>query len=132
MKNLISKDSASSLFGAYQVETFVLNKDTLPPLVTDTLRWNKFLVPWEKNAVVMKMNDSLKRYGFEVNEKLQTFILKRRDSTQNMFFAYSKPAPDQLILFGKFRNDSLYIGMKKMRFELEKHRFRLINDDPYK
>jgi len=31
------------LHGIYRVETFVLNKDTLPPLLTDTIRWDRMI-----------------------------------------------------------------------------------------
>ena len=37
------------LYGIYDVETFVRNKDTLPPLTTDTSRWKQIVINYAQS-----------------------------------------------------------------------------------
>ncbi len=46
-----------ALYGVYEVQDFVVNGDTLPPLTTDTLRWKKLIID-KKNSLIIKMDDS--------------------------------------------------------------------------
>jgi hypothetical protein len=112
------------LYGIYTVESFIRNKDTLPALATDTVRWHKLIISYPGYAFVQRMNDSTKGYAFTpdtATKKIEMFSYQ--DTTKKSSFVYSFPQKDLLLLAGKLNDDSVWIQMKK--FEL--NNFRLIN-----
>ncbi len=44
------------LYGIYDIQIFVVNNDTLPPMLTDTIRWKKLIID-KRNSLVIKMDD---------------------------------------------------------------------------
>ena len=44
-QNLYGKKAPkSALYGIYEVQEFIRNNDTIPPLTTDTIRWKRIVV----------------------------------------------------------------------------------------
>jgi hypothetical protein len=124
--------------GVYEVNKFVLNKDTLPPLNTDTLRWQDMI--FEKGEMgSIKTSDTLfrKRYGrayfrFTVDTMKQTLSLKKfpQDSLFIASFHYSLPGNNTIILTGRKQNDSLYVELVKSNrhFQLEEKQFHWLSE----
>lgn len=46
-----------SLYGIYDVKNFIVNGDTLPPLTTDTLRWQQLIID-KRSSLLIKMDGS--------------------------------------------------------------------------
>lgn len=112
------------LYGIYNIETFIRNKDTIAALSTDTTRWNKLIVSYPGYAFIRMMNDSTKGLALKtdtVAKKIEMFSYA--DTSKKSNFVYSFPQKDVLWLAGKIANDSVVIGMKK--YDLDN--FRLIN-----
>ncbi|HRI19536.1 MAG TPA: hypothetical protein PLA68_01225 [Panacibacter sp.] len=123
------------LYGIYNVETFIKNNDTLPPLKTDTLRWNKLIVSWQGYAGVKMMNDSSQSYAFEPDTIAKKIVMYNYDDTaRKSLFTYSIPEKDVMILSGKWNQDSVTISMKKYdlnNFLLVSRGFHWVNEYPY-
>jgi len=123
--------------GMYDVQTYVVNKDTIPPLLTDTLRWQDII--FENGFGTVKSSDTLFRkiynrgqFIYTVDTIKQTLGFKRRfnDTTFGYFFTYQIPDDKTILLHGKARNDSLFIVLRKsMRhFQLAEKQFHWLSE----
>ena len=118
------------LYGLYNVETFIKNRDTLKPLTTDSIRWNKLWISYSHSASVKLMNDSVKHYSF-IADTVKHII------TGDYFkdtLMYSVQKPDIMILQGHWEAASVYIRLRKMdpnKFLLLKRGFHMISEYPF-
>ena len=121
------------LYGIYNVTSFVRNKDTIKPLLTDTFRWKKLIVSSPPgSASVMLMNDSLKNFKITTGTANRKMIIFTNSDTSDRYtFTYTQPKNDLLIISGVWRKDSLKIQFQKYdlkKFPLMNHGFRWIID----
>ena len=65
------------LHGLYEVNTFVQNGDTLPPLLTDQERWNKLIIERNDYGIV---------YSMEGKKKWRTLKTDTLNFTTNSHF----------------------------------------------
>ncbi|RYU90052.1 hypothetical protein EWM62_10955 [Mucilaginibacter terrigena] len=123
------------LYGIYNVQSFVRNKDTIPPLKTDTTRWDKLTVSYEGRARVVMSDDTIRTHDFKIDTLKHTIdMYSYADTTGKAHYTYSYPAKDVLLLKGTMRNDSITIRLKKFdlnRFRLLNRGFHWINEYPY-
>jgi hypothetical protein len=123
------------LYGLYNVEAFVKNRDTLKPLTTDTTRWAKFMISYEGGAQIAMMNDSMTYYSFKPNVKKHTITASTyADTTHKFQLTYTTPKPDIMELKGTWKKDSIYVRLRKMddnNFPLMKRGFHWVNEFPY-
>jgi hypothetical protein len=133
-------DSApkSPLWGIYDVETFVRNNDTIPPLQTDKTRWKQMIVGGYRDyprTHLKGMNDSLKVYVMRPDTvKKQIVIFQRSDSTFKNTLAYHYPDKEHLVLQGSWEKDSIYVRMKIYdlnNFLLVNRKFRWVSEFPF-
>ena len=118
-------------------------KDTLPPLLTDTLRWKRLLISYSAYtprpyAVVSYMQDDQDFYYFEIDSAKKTFTLKDPDdSLHRHVFSYSNPAPpggggrSQMLLTGDWKGKNVQILMNDIPIDsmrLVKEQIRMIRD----
>ena len=120
----------------YEVNTFVA-KDTLPPLLTDTLRWKRLLISYSAYtplpyAVVSTMQDDQDFYYFEIDSAKRTFTLKDPDdSLHPHIFNYSNPTRSQMLLTGDWKGKNVQILMNDIPIDsmrLVKEQIRMIHD----
>ena len=123
--------------GIYEVETYVINKDTIPALVTDTIRWQEFIL--ENNSGSVKSADSLFRRRYQrgyFQYKIDTItssisIMKSfADTSSKLSLNYSIPDSNTVRLWGKLRNDSLFVVLRKSRrhFQLTERQFHWLSE----
>lgn len=123
--------------GVYNVETYVINNDTIPPLITDTLRWQDFIL--ENGFGSIRTTDSLfrKRYGRAYfNYKIDTikrsmdFIKSFADTSSLLSLKYEIPDSNTIRLWGKLRNDSLFVVLRKSsrHFQLAERQFHWLSE----
>ena len=133
-KQFGSKRAKSLLYGAYHVNTFVLNNDTLAPLTTDTVRWNKVLFDFEKFTSIILMNDHVIRYDSKIDTIEKTISFSPRGDTINQYpFLYTVDSIG-LHLTGVIESDTLNIFTKKYdldNFGLLNRGFNWVNEVPY-
>ena len=124
-----------NLYGIYEVQSFIRNKDTIPPLTTDSTRWRQLVVQTDKYAVVFYMNDKRKWMRFEVDSTLRKAVLYPGDDTlvKSGFLVHSIDSV-HLELDGTLLTDSLHVLLKKIdpnSFLLLSRGFHWINESPY-
>jgi len=123
--------------GIYNVESYVLNNDTIPPLLTDTIRWQDLIL--ENGFGSIKTTDSIfrKRYGRGYfNYKIDTvkysleFVRSFSDTSSLLSFRYEIPDDKTVRLWGKLRNDSLFIVLRKSdrHFQLSERQFHWLSE----
>jgi len=112
----------------------VRNNDTIPPLTTDTSRWKQIIVQSNNYARIKLMNDTLRNYNFKVDTALRkAIVFANWDTLNKINFNYITDA-DYLTFTGKFKNDSLFIKLKRFdekNFRLMSRGFHWINEYPY-
>lgn len=124
----------SELYGIWEAQLFIKNKDTLAPLITDSYRWRYLIVNYKDKAVVKKMNDSIDRYIFEINSELKEVFFKRVTDSIPHHFSYTLINPEHLRFQGAIENDSLIIDFKRKLesdFKLKKRKFHWVNETTY-
>lgn len=124
-------------YGIYDVDTYILKKDTIPPMLTDTIRWKKIISDgkWFSDYIIVKgMNDQTTWYKHKIDTLKNTIeLVSTRDSTDIFDLHYMRN--DSVLLFkGLWKQDSIEINMKKFdltKFRLTNRGFRWINEYPY-
>ena len=123
--------------GMYDVETYVVNNDTIPPLLTDTLRWQDII--FERRFGTVKSSNPFFRklynrgyFSYTVDTVKQTLGLKKmpQDTTFGYFFTYQIPDKETILLKGKAKNDSLFIVLRKSKrhFQLAERQFHWLSE----
>ncbi len=138
-KNDYSDDRKISAFdGVFNVQTYIKNGDTLAPLLTDTTRWRRLVVQDFAGglyASVKVMSDSGTSWQIRPDTAAHRLVMTRRiDTTIKYRFSYAFSGPNDLLLLGKWKEDSVDIMLKKYdinKFILVNRGFHWINEEPY-
>lgn len=125
------------LYGVYDASYFVVNKDTLPPLLTDEVRWRRLLVDkgFSSDYMVVKGMEGQNRwYKYELDSVKQTLkMTSTRDSLDVLDLHFVKN--DSLLTFtGLWKKDSIRIELEKFdltSLRLTNRGFHWINEYPY-
>jgi hypothetical protein len=122
----------------YEVTTYAVNKDTLPPLLTDTLRWQDFII--EKSGMgSINTHDSMfrRRYGrgyftFNIDTAQPVIHFKKsgQDTTDILALHYLRVDSNTLQLWGLQRKDSLFVELKRSNrhFQLSENQFHWLSE----
>jgi hypothetical protein len=113
------------------VESFAINQNTLPPLATDSIRWDVMVMAGRGFTEIKMMNDKRSHYGFKFDSLAHTLKFQTEDTLIHMDFDFKRIDSTHIALSGKQDNDSIFVLLKKMEFELEKHQMKIINNDRY-
>jgi uncharacterized membrane protein YphA (DoxX/SURF4 family) len=127
--------SKPMLYGVYDTETYIKNKDTLAPLTTDTVRWRQLIVGNRGTATIRMMNDNYRNYAFKMDTTNRIVSIVSRDSIIKANFTYTLTATGTLLLRGEQnennKTDSLEIILKRFdlnKFRLVRSRIHFINE----
>lgn len=124
--------------GVYDVIRFAVNRATLAPLITDTLRWQDLIFePGGMGSV--KTSDTLfrRRYGrgyffYKPDSIKHTLEFKKfpEDSIPIFSMNFLMPDSNTVRLWGKKQNDSLYVELKKSNrhFQLAERQFHWLSE----
>ncbi len=118
-----------TLYGVYDVQTFIIYKDTLKPLTTDTFRWNKLVVSLPGKAAVVQMNNDMQYFVINTDSAKRTIQLVGKTDTGNKYLFTYDLKDSLLSLHGKHLNDSLQIQLKQVNLDslpLLKHKFHWV------
>ena len=130
------------MYGIYDVEDFVINSDTLPPLLTDSIRWRRIIFNFSERATIKKMNDERTNHWFALSldtldQKMEFASFGKEKDTIN--FNYQKIDSITYVLKGiryssTNKQDTLTIKMKRFdetQFRLLSRGFNWINEFPF-
>jgi hypothetical protein len=124
--------------GVYDVSVYAVNRDTIPSLVNDTLRWQDVI--FEKGGFAsMKTSDTSFRHIYK-----RAYFNYRPDTIKHtisfesfsasgktvFLFRYELPDTNTIRLWGKTKNDSLYIELRKSNrhFQLAERQFHWLSE----
>jgi len=125
-----------TVYGVFDVETFVMKGDTLPPLINDTRRWKRIIIHKIDEHKIQHANIQYMD-GAAIPWKLSADSLKHEvtvysaDSTTAYHFTYS--VEENKIMLNSVANDNTYIRLlvrSDDAFALLNHGFRWINEYP--
>lgn len=103
----------SALYGVWNVEQLVIDGQPRPALMSDQERWRRLIFDVPTRSAFQKMDESLVRFGADISTKDSTLKLTKNDDKDwKASFAYTRPAPDRLVLDGE-------IDGHKERMELQ-------------
>ncbi len=128
------KRTLPPLYGMYNTNVFIRNKDTILPLTTDTTRWKQLIVDFDKNVQIKFMNDKYQWFNFSVDTIKHFISLNSYADTMSKSFLSYKIDSSWLTLKGNLFHDSVYIRLKKydaQSFVLMNRGFHWINEYPF-
>ena len=97
----------------YEITSFV-SGDTIPPLLTDSLRWKRLVFTSDKDAIIYRMNDAKDYYSYTVDSSKKTFALRNTDDTTiSALLHFDSPGKEQLLLSGNWKKREVHISMKE-------------------
>ena len=121
--------------GLYDVKVFAVNKDTIPALITDSLRWKDMVFEKDGGGSVGATDTSFRQryrrgyFNFIPDSSKQTILFKK---STNIIFTlhYSLPDSNTIKLWGSYKSDSLYVILKKSNrhFQLSERQFHWISE----
>lgn len=123
------------LYGIYKTEYFIKNRDTVPPLETDSFRWKRVVIDdddnWKQSSILFS-NDSSAYFSIKadtINKMIQ--IKSFRDTAVNYHFKYSEQDPSRILIKGMWKTDSIEVMVKKYdlnNYRLHRTKFKWIVD----
>ena len=112
--------------------TYFVTSDTLPPLLTDTLRWKRFALAYKNSAVIYSMQDKADYYDCDIDTVKHTYTLHNdADTSTWKIFHYSNPQKNVLQLSGTWKGSDVNILMNEMSIDsitLNKERLIFLQD----
>lgn len=138
-----------AIYGLYEVETFELNGEVRPPLLTDDKRWRRLIVtrygsqpvpnqppgPRFWTGILHTMSEQKEYVSVAHNEAAGTLELQTRGmgGGQKFSLAMSEPEPGRVVLEGPYKHGPIRVTMKKVpdaEFNLYKRGFHWIQEMP--
>ena len=128
----LRRNSPASYKVAYEVDRYVINQDTLPPLLNDTRRWKRLLVNSTELVTVEYMDNAKISWRFSLDTLQHSMRIMSYDSATVYRFQYQRDG-DVYSLRGTLNNDSIKIGMRKVPYDipLVSRGFHWINEYPF-
>ncbi|HEX6913992.1 MAG TPA: hypothetical protein VF145_02045 [Chitinophagaceae bacterium] len=124
--------------GLYDVTSFVLNGDTVPPLLNDTLRWQNIAIEQNNLGSVGAIDTSLwlrynrSYFSYEPDTANHAIVFKKSQGTGDIAcrFSYEQLDSSSFSLRGRRGKDSLFIVLKRSKrsFPLAERQFHWLSE----
>jgi hypothetical protein len=142
----------ASLYGLYEVESFELNGEARPPLLTDESRWRRFAVlrygkrtggrsgpdqVWDGSAAILNMADQKEWFSLRYEgDRPDSIQLRPRGQKEGPFWtlSWTEPEPGHVELAGPFKGGKIRVTMRlkpDSEFEIYKRGFNWVQELPY-
>jgi hypothetical protein len=115
----------------YNIDWFV-TKDTIPPVLSDTLRWKRFAFIGRHTAVIYNMKDSAGFYVYDLDSNRHSYTL--HDNTDSLKWdklLFSHPQKNKFEFSGKWKGVDVHIMMEEVPIDsmkLNKERIVFVQD----
>jgi hypothetical protein len=123
------------LYGIYKTDLFIRNRDTVPPLQTDSLRWKQLVIDggaWKQSGMIELNTDQKIFYTIKADTIKHVLQIHGLGDTVNVYtFHFDWPAAERLFIEGKWRKDSIKVYLTRydlQNFKLNNDRFRIADD----
>ena len=124
----------SDLYGIWETQIFVKNRDTLKPILTDDFQWRYLIVDSKNKAAVKKMNETFDRYNFQFSDKPNQLIFLKEEDSLEQHFSFQFKDSKELSLNGVLKGDTISVYFKrkpKSDFRLINRGFHWVNESTY-
>jgi hypothetical protein len=124
------KAERPKMHGAYSVNTFVRNRDTLEPLMTDMLRWKRVFVHRRGYLIIQGMDDRMEDYSLNYDTLHRELLIEDYNS-KAFTLKYYHPNDSILLLNGSMNENELGVSLKKIplsRLPLLQNEFHWTSD----
>jgi hypothetical protein len=92
----------SALYGIWNVEQLTIDGQPRPAMLSDQERWRRVIFDMPTRAAFQKMDESLVRFGSEVNQQDNSLKLTKNDDPNwKASFTYVRPSADRLVIEGE-------------------------------
>jgi hypothetical protein len=122
-------------YGLYNVDVFIRNNDTMPALLTDSVRWKHLIIEQADYAQLRTMTSKKTWLSFKADTILHKLVFtEEKDSTKHHVFRYKDIKPNTFELRGLMEGDSLSIFMTRKNtdeFPLTNRGFHWISEYPF-
>lgn len=125
------------LYGIHDVESFVLNGEERPPLLTDDRRWKAVVFQWRGRISVQGMDGKIAGFKAKVDPEEKTMALsgfEGQAKEDEALWTFERPTPTTLVLTGELAGDTFHIVTRERdleSFTLTSRGFRWINERPF-
>ena len=124
------------LYGVYEVENYVENGDTIPPLVTDTLRWRYLIMDKGEryNGAVKTLSGHFQRFTVATDTVAKALDFKTLRDSALFSLQYDILSEKSLVVKGVMEQDTVQILMTRYgreEFMLANRGFHWINEFPF-
>ena len=126
--------SKSEFYGIWESQQFVLNQDTIPPILTHFDRWRYLIVDQKNKMTILSMDDSLENYDFTIDLPSKEISFSTDLDSLYGSFSYSFFDDDSFQMKGRLGIDSLNMLFKRKSiedFRLIRRKFHWINESTY-
>lgn len=138
-KELSAGAADTPIFGTFEVEAFVRNGQTMPPLLTDASRWRRLTVGYAQFLSVRWMDETLHRFRTDYAPAKHSVTFSsaepRKDEPAKLgAFTYAFSDKDHLVLQGTLAKDALIIRLRRIdpaKLLLVSRGFRWIAEFPF-
>ena len=121
--------------GVYDVATFVVNNDTIPPNYGDTLRWQDFVIDTKQSGSIRTSDTAFRQlyrrgyFSYSSDSVLKKLTMKK-GGVEFASFTYEMPDTNTILLHGNKRGDSLFVILKKTarHFQLAEKQFHWLSE----
>jgi uncharacterized membrane protein YphA (DoxX/SURF4 family) len=123
------------IYGTFEVEEFVRNGQTVPPLTTELHRWRRLTSFYSQVLSVRLMDDTQRRFTSEYSPAKHSVALSPFDGKgEHGAFTYALPDKDHLVLQGTLLEDALTVKLRRLdpsRFLLVNRGFHWVSEYPF-
>jgi hypothetical protein len=113
------------------VDGFTFDNRVLPPLLTDTVRWQRVIIE-DSTAAVLLMTNQSAYYNLQFNpQKSELRLIKFRNRSSIDELSYQSSPSGRLTLTGKLEGHPVNITLHRLdesQFLLNKRGFRWVED----
>lgn len=127
---MVAESKKPLLYGLYDVETFVLNNDTLPPLTTSHVRWKQLSIQYAGYADATTMAGEKKLLEFNPDSIGNIIVAGTGTDT---IWHYNLIDSTHLHIIGKNKQDTVNVLLRRKLgtdFPLQQQKFNWVINEP--
>lgn len=109
--------------GAYEVETFVENNDTIPPLNNHWARWKRIFIHSRGYFIVQYMDDKMQDFEIKTDTLKKNWLLRYNNTNLNT--QYNQINDSTIYFQGRFDNRKIQAKLKKLNLK----KLRLLQEE---
>jgi hypothetical protein len=125
-----STENGTALYGVYDVQEFILNGDTLPPVTTDTRRWKRMYIRSAESVDIQYMDGASIRWTCQIDTVHHAINLASMGAAVGTLYNYEVSHNTMIMTGGEPRTMITFLVKNHDNFPLLNGQFNWINEYP--